>query len=294
MSTSYLNRLGAIDFSRTIERLAEGFTGREWLFTKLDHWLQQEDGEKFYLLTGEPGVGKSAIAARLTQRWAHDKPEPGPLAAYHFCRAGDVETVRPGRVLRSLATQLGRTLPHYGEALKEVLDQVHVRIDVNINIDRLSNSQVTGIYVENLKDLDPREEFRLLIQAPLTALSKIYTTLGETPPALKVFLIDSLDEAATTTGQENMVTLLASLYQARETLPPWVRFLLTARPDRSVLNQFLPLQSQKIEELEAKNLSDIQRYVQGRIDEQLREEPSTPEPQTSNAIVTNPKSLKQR
>jgi len=303
MSTSYLNRLGAIDFSRTIERLAEGFTGREWLFDKLDNWLQQEDEEKFYLLTGEPGVGKSAIAARLTQRWADDEPVEsclaayhleGCLAAYHFCRAGDVETVRPGRVLRSLATQLGKTLPHYGEALKEVLDQVHVRIDVNINIDRLSNSQVTGIYVENLKELDPREEFRLLIQAPLAELAKIYAKPGNTPPRLKVFLIDSLDEAATTTGQENMVTLLSSLYQARETLPPWVRFLLTARPDRSVLNQFLPLQSQRIEELEDNNLSDIQRYVQGRVDEQLREERSTPEPQTSNAIVTNPKSLQQR
>ena len=293
MSTSYLNRLGEIDFSRTIERLAEGFTGREWLFTKLDNWLQQENGEQFYLLTGEPGVGKSAIAAQLTQRWADKKPETGKLAAYHFCRAGDVETVRPGRVLRSLATQLGKTLPHYGEALKQVLDQVHVRIDVNINIDRLSNSQVTGIYVENLKDLDPREEFRLLIQAPLAALSNIYATLKETPPSLKVFLIDSLDEAATTTGQENMVTLLASLYQARETLPPWVRFLLTARSDQAVLNQFLPLQSQKIEELKDDNLSDIQLYIKGRVDEEIRRERSTPE-SPDNTAIANLKPLQQR
>jgi len=293
MSTSYLNRLGEIDFSRTIERLAEGFTGREWLFTKLDNWLQQENGEQFYLLTGEPGVGKSAIAAQLTQRWADEKPETGKLAAYHFCRAGDVETVRPGRVLRSLATQLGKTLPHYGEALKEVLDQVHVRIDVNINIDRLSNSQVTGIYVENLKDLDPREEFRLLIQAPLAALSNIYATLKETPPSLKVFLIDSLDEAATTTGQENMATLLASLYQSRGTLPPWVRFLLTARPDQGVLNQFLPLQSEKIEELEDDNLSDIQLYIKGRVDEEIRGERSTPE-SPDNTAIANLKPLQQR
>ena len=294
MTTLFLNRLGEIDFSHTIERLVEGFIGREWLFEKLDNWLNQEDGEKFYLLTGEPGVGKSAIAARLTQRWTDSKPETGKLAAYHFCRAGDVETVRPGRVVRSLATQLVNTLPGYKEALKEVIDPVYLNITSEINIGTLSNSQVTGIYVENLKNLDPREEFRLLIQAPLAALSNIYASLGETPPSVKVFLIDSLDEAATTTGQENMVTLLASLYQARLTLPPWIRFLLTARPDQSVLTRFLPLKSEKIEELEAKNLSDIEKYIQGRVDDQLRAVQSTPEPQINNALVSNLKPLQQR
>jgi len=294
MSTSYLNRLGAIDFSRTIERLAEGFTGREWLFDKLEHWLNQEHGEQFYLLTGEPGVGKSAIAAQLTKRWTHDKPEPGPLAAYHFCRAGDVETVRPGRVLRSLATQLGKTLPHYGEALKEVIDPIYLHVKSEITIGTLRNSQVTGIYVENLKELAPREEFRLLIQAPLAALAAIYAKPGNTPQTRKVFLIDSLDEAVTTTGQENMVTLLASLYQARETLPPWVRFLLTARADQSVLNRFLPRQAEKIEEMEDDNLSDIEEYIQGRVDDQLPWERSTPERQANTAFVINLKPLPQR
>ncbi|MBD2234985.1 NACHT domain-containing protein [Phormidium tenue] len=291
---SFLNRLGEIDFSHTIERLVEGFTGREWLFEKLDHWLNQEDGEKFYLLTGEPGVGKSAIAARLTQRWAENDPEAGKLAAYHFCRAGDVETVRPGRVVRSLAAQLVNTLPQYKEALKEVIDPVYLNINSEINIGTLSNSQVTGIYIENLKNLDPREEFRLLIQEPLATLSNIYASLGETLPSVKVLLIDSLDEAATTTGQENMVTLLALLYQVRETLPPWIRFLMTARPDQSVLTRFLPLQAEKIEELEAKNLSDIERYIQGRVDNQFREVQLIPEPQINNALVSNLKPLQQR
>jgi endonuclease V-like protein UPF0215 family len=295
MSTSYLNRLGAIDFSSTIERLEEGFVGREWLFTKLDSWLQDPQGEQFYVLTGEPGVGKSAIVAMLTKMWANnDKPEVGQLAAYHFCRAGDVETVRPGRVLRSLATQLGKTLPHYGEALEQVLDKVHLRIDVDINIDTLSNSQVTGIYVENLKDLDPKEELRLLIQAPLAALSDIYKERGIMPTVQKIFLIDSLDEAATTTGQENMVTLLSSLYQTRETLPPWVRFLLTARPDRVVLNRFLPLQSEKIEEMEEDNLSDVKDYIQGRVDNQLPWDRSTPERRANTAPISQPKPLAER
>ena len=283
MVTSFLNRFAPIDFTRHIDRLTDRFTGREWLFEEhIEPWLENGN-EQFYLLTGEPGVGKSAIVAELIKRWQTQpgEEEQGKLAAYHFCRAGDVETVRPGRVLRSIAAQLGKTLPHYGKALNKVLEQVHLNIDVKINIDTLSNSQVTGIYIENLKDLDPREELRLLIQAPLAELPKIYKDLTEAEraklpelPTLKVFLIDSLDEAVTTTGRDNVATLIAALSQAND-LPPWIRFILTARP--GILkaspgsDTALQFQSLKHYELE-KNLTDIEWYVTRRVWENI--EPS--------------------
>lgn len=272
MVTSFLNRFAPIDFDRYIDRLTDRFTGREWLFEQhIDPWLQQGK-EQFYLLTGEPGVGKSAIVAQLVKRWKAQSQdlEQGILAAYHFCRAGDVETVRPGRVLRSIAAQLGETLPHYGKALNKVLEQVHLNIDVNININSLTNSQVTGIYIENLKDLDPREELRLLIQAPLAELPTIYQALPEEDreklPTLKVFLIDSLDEAVTTTGRDNVATLLAAFSQNND-LPPWIRFILTARPNSSVLQNFQSIQKYKLEELFSKNLEDIEQYVCDRVQE---------------------------
>ncbi|MBE9228727.1 hypothetical protein IQ264_25280 [Phormidium sp. LEGE 05292] len=258
MVSSTLNRLAPIDFTRYIDRLTERFTGREWLFEQIDGWLQQGN-EQFYLLTGEPGVGKSAIAAELTQIRSD-------IAAYHFCRAGDVETVRPGRVLRSLAAQLGKTLPRYGEALAKTIDPIHLRIDVNINIDSLSNSQVTGIYIENLKESDPKDELGILLRAPLAALPDLYAEHNEPLPTLKILLIDSLDEAVTTTGRDNMATLLAALSQA-DGLPSWIRFILTARPDLRVLQQFELMKLYKLEELLAHNLEDIERYVQGRVQE---------------------------
>lgn len=262
MVAPVLNRFAPIDFNRYIDRLTERFTGREWLFQQIDQWLQQ-DNEHFYLLTGEPGVGKSAIAAKLTQ--IRDD-----IAAYHFCRAGDVETVRPGRVLRSLAAQLGNTLPYYGEALAKTIDPVHLRIEVNINIESLSNSQVTGIYIENLKESDPREELEILLRAPLAALTDLYTQYNEPLPTLKVLLIDSLDEAVTTTGRDNVATLLTVLSQA-EGLPSWIKFILTARPDLRVLQQFESLRLYKLKELLAQNLKDIKRYVQNRVQELIVE-----------------------
>ncbi|HEY9822655.1 MAG TPA: AAA family ATPase, partial [Candidatus Sericytochromatia bacterium] len=258
MVSSALNRLAPIDFTRYIDRLTERFTGREWLFEQIDRWLKQGD-EQFYLLTGEPGVGKSAIAAKLTQLRSD-------IVAYHFCRAGDVETVRPGRVLRSLAAQLGKTLPHYGEALAKTIDPIRLRIDVNINIESLSNSQVTGIYIENLKESDPREELEILLRAPLAALPDLYAEHNEPLPTLKILLIDSLDEAVTTTGRDNMATLLAALSQA-DGLPSWIRFILTARPDLRVLQQFELMKLYKLEELLAQNLKDIERYVGGRVED---------------------------
>ncbi|HEY9796019.1 MAG TPA: ATP-binding protein [Leptolyngbyaceae cyanobacterium] len=258
MVSSALNRLAPIDFTRYIDRLTERFTGREWLFEQIDRWLKQGN-EQFYLLTGEPGVGKSAIAAKLTQIRSD-------IAAYHFCRAGDVETVRPGRVLRSLAAQLGKTLPRYGEALAKTIDPIHLRIDVNINIESLSNSQVTGIYIENLKESDPRDELEILLRAPLAALPDLYAEHNEPLPTLKILLIDSLDEAVTTTGRDNMATLLAALSQA-DGLPSWIRFILTARRGIENSLQFKSLQLYKLEELLAQNLEDIERYVQSRVEE---------------------------
>jgi DNA replication protein DnaC len=59
MQNSASTQLKAIAFSN-IQQLTEGFTGRSHVLSKIDHWLQQKD-QRFFVLTGEPGVGKSAI-----------------------------------------------------------------------------------------------------------------------------------------------------------------------------------------------------------------------------------------
>ena len=41
MTTPEKARLVAMDFSRDIARLTQGFTGRKWLFDQLDGWLER-------------------------------------------------------------------------------------------------------------------------------------------------------------------------------------------------------------------------------------------------------------
>jgi hypothetical protein len=57
-------RLSAIAFDSDIAKLTENFTGRQWVFDDIDRWLKESD-ERFFILTGELGVGKSAIAPHL-------------------------------------------------------------------------------------------------------------------------------------------------------------------------------------------------------------------------------------
>jgi hypothetical protein len=102
-------RLSAINFTPHVARLTKDFTGRQWVFDDIARWLQ-DTKKRFFILTGEPGVGKSTIAANLIQTRKD-------IVAYHLCQAAELETLKPGRILRSLTAQLMETVPDYGLAL---------------------------------------------------------------------------------------------------------------------------------------------------------------------------------
>jgi hypothetical protein len=57
----------ALDFSTYIDERTRDFVGREWGFAAIDHWLADPDGPRYFIITCEPGIGKVAIVARLTQ-----------------------------------------------------------------------------------------------------------------------------------------------------------------------------------------------------------------------------------
>jgi hypothetical protein len=62
--------------------------------------LTNPHGERFFIITGEPGIGKTAMAARLTQIY--------DLAAYHFCIARRADSINPFLFARSISQQLCR------------------------------------------------------------------------------------------------------------------------------------------------------------------------------------------
>ena len=185
------------------------------------------------------------------------------ITAYHFCRGGDVETVRPGRILRSLAAQLAEKLPDYGEALANSIKPELLQVGVKIDVKSVVNSKIVGVYIEKLNESDAEDELDILIRAPLAELQKRYIERQQEPPQLAVILIDSLDEAVTTTGDKNIVSLLAKLYKSD--LPDWVRFVLTSRPEEPVLREFEALKPYYLEETSERSLKDIKEYIHKRV-----------------------------
>ncbi len=67
-------------FGVYLEDKLRDFVGREWLFAKIERFLGEHE-RGYFLLTGDPGIGKSALLARMT------KPQDWLASfnlAYHF------------------------------------------------------------------------------------------------------------------------------------------------------------------------------------------------------------------
>ena len=95
-----------LDFSLDIAERARGFVGREWLTQELDDWLAGDTGRAF-VIVGEPGIGKSAIAAHLAQR--------DDAVAVHFCTAGNSDSLAPLAFVANVVAALTARLPAFGE-----------------------------------------------------------------------------------------------------------------------------------------------------------------------------------
>ena len=234
------------------------------MFDDIDRWLQESE-ERFFILTGEPGVGKSAIAARLTQ--IRDD-----VAAYHFCIAGRSGTIEPNNVLLSLAAQLIDYFPDYAEALANTIKPLRLSVNVEITIEAIKDSEVRGVVINNLHTQNPQEALNVVLRRSLADLPN--------PPHQPVLLlIDSLDEAVTLRSDNNLVTLLA---EAND-LPSWVRFIFTTRPERRVLRYFECLSPYTLAAESQMNLDDIRQYIEKRVGKekmQARLQLAEVEPQT--------------
>src|SRR5215211_4230227 len=108
-----------IDFSDYVADHTDEFTGREWVFNAVDDWLAQSGESRFFVLIGEPGSGKTALAGRLNQFSRNEihLPQgltnltPNFLSAVHFCSARDRRWINPHTFTKSLALQLATRYP---------------------------------------------------------------------------------------------------------------------------------------------------------------------------------------
>ena len=112
----------AFDFSGYITDRTHDFVGREWVFDAIARWLDDLDGPRYFIITGEPGIGKTAIATRLTQVY--------DIAAHHFCTARQADTSDPLLFAQSISQQLG-AIDGFAEG---ILEQDRITVDAQQTI----------------------------------------------------------------------------------------------------------------------------------------------------------------
>src|ERR1044071_5850100 len=80
----------------------EGFVGREALLGRLDKLLTADGPDRWVVVTGGPGMGKSALLAA----WLARRERAVAVVPHHFIRRGQYDWDDPAKLIGSLVAQL--------------------------------------------------------------------------------------------------------------------------------------------------------------------------------------------
>ena len=262
MDTGQQSGSSPFEVPASLQERAQGIVGRQWVVDRVLEWLQH-GSERYFLLTGAPGTGKSTIAAWLAIASPDGDGENlgtvrAAWAARHFCMMrGAGGSVDPRRFTQLVANQLANRYDEFALAMAPSIGpQYNIRLEVRENWGQAIGVQIQNLFVTGAAVTDV---FATAISEPLRAVAR------NRPGVRIAILVDGLDEALITTVP-NIVSLLAG----EGDLPDGVRLLLTSRNERRVVDRFLG-RDEGCRRLDlsaagqaADNSRDLRRYIVNR------------------------------
>lgn len=207
--------------SRIQQLISKGFVGREWMKEDLEEWLDNPDRQSRLYWITGEPGAGKSAFAAHLSHYGR-----GKVAASQFIQWDKPDHRDPGRVVRSIAFQLAARLPDYRKLL------------------------LTLPEIKKLDGKNASELFDYLLATPLNQ------TIGGGRENYLVVL-DALDEAG-----EGRVNKLAEMLAGNvERLPGCISFVVTSRPESSVIG---PLQRYAPYEMKLRkdeNLKDMEKYL---------------------------------
>ena len=226
-----LRKLAKVNTERVIQyhsgKYQEGTRLR--IFEKIKLWLDDLSSEnRVMVISGDAGMGKSVISAVVCQRMRH----AGRLSGSHFCQHNKARHRNPKIMLQSLAYQLSELLPQYKRELVKALSR-------NLG--------------EDINNLEVGELFELLFEEPLINV--------DDPGRSLLMVIDGLDESEYK-GRNELLDVIANHFS---TLPGWIRFCVTTRPEINIADRLKKFNPVLLEQDDEENVQDIRLFLERQL-----------------------------
>ena len=231
-----LRKLANVNTERVIQyhsrKYQEGT--RLHIFEKIQLWLDDRTSEnRVMVISGDAGMGKSVISAVVCQRMQH----AGRLSGSHFCQHNKARHRNPKIMLQSLAYQLSELLPQYKRELVKALSR-------NLG--------------EDVNNLEVGELFELLFEERLINV--------DDPGRSLLMVIDGLDESEYK-GRSELLDVIANHFS---TLPSWIRFCVTTRPELNIADRLQKFNPVLLEQDDEENVHDIRVFLERQLRSVIR------------------------
>jgi tetratricopeptide (TPR) repeat protein len=224
-------------FEGRFGRYLEGFTGRDWVLDAYQHWLDHQPSSRVFWVKAGPGFGKTALAVQMANR------DRAAIVGTWFCDHQSVELRDPLRAVQTIAYQLALRWDDYRVRLLPRLGLFAYSAPERIEEARKE------IAKKSLDDL-----FSFLISEPMAGLIWREHKL--------VILVDALDESAEHDGTNPLASLISGRFLE---LPEWIGFVVTSRPDPSVVPYLQGFKPFSIEAGDARNAADLHAYCSAQV-----------------------------